>query len=133
MLSAAVMVHVPVVLGAVYRPELVMVPQLADHVTGSPPLSVAENCCVALGVRLTLDGLTVIVFPPPAAVTVMLTGDDEATVPVVESAACTTIRTAPVAKVIVTSKVLVLLWVVLGIPLSQSFMYLAVPLYVAWI
>src|SRR5690349_5529269 len=103
------MVQVPVVPGAVYRPELVMVPQLALHVTASPPLSVAENCWVAFGARVTLEGLTVMVFPPPPDVTVMLTGEELITVPVVASAACTTIRTAPVANVMVLSNVLVLL------------------------
>jgi hypothetical protein len=46
------------VLGAVYCPELEMVPPLADHATDVSllPVTVAENCCVPPTCRLALVG-----------------------------------------------------------------------------
>ncbi len=51
-------VYAPAVVGAVYSPELEIVPPVADHVTALLPLPliVAENCCVAPDARLTNDG-----------------------------------------------------------------------------
>jgi hypothetical protein len=50
---------VPVVPGAVYRPLLLTVPPVADHVTEvfELPLTVAVNCCVALGAIVAATGL----------------------------------------------------------------------------
>lgn len=55
----AVTVYVPVVLGAVYRPELEIVPALAVQVTAVfvDPLTVAVNCCVAPAWMETVTGL----------------------------------------------------------------------------
>jgi hypothetical protein len=126
-LSDAVIVQVPVVFGAVNKPELLMIPQLTVHVTASPPLSVAVNCRVVPSVTFTVTGLTVMILPP-SPVTVILTGAEEETVPVLASAACTTIRCEPDAIAMDTSKVLLLLCTILGAPSTQSFMYFAVPL-----
>ncbi len=53
-------VSVVVTDGAVYSPPLVIVPRLAVHVTELlvKPVSVALNCCVPPGCRLTVAGLT---------------------------------------------------------------------------
>src|ERR1035437_3800208 len=59
--SLAVTVTVPVVVPAVYRPPLLIVPPVADHVTGRPALSVAVNCCVPPVGKMTVAGLTVTV------------------------------------------------------------------------
>ena len=126
-LSDAVMVQVPVVLGAVNIPELVMDPQLVVQVTARPPLSVAVNCWVVPSVTVAVEGLTVIVFVV-AVVTVMFTAVEEKTVPVLASAACTTIRCEPAAMATDTSKVLVLFCTALEAPSRNSFIYLAVPL-----
>ena len=42
-------VNVPAVLGAVYRPAVVIVPPVVDHVTAvsDVPVTLAVNCCVA--------------------------------------------------------------------------------------
>jgi len=68
--SVAVTVNVPVVVPAVYRPLLLIVPPVADQVTGRPALSVAVNCCVLPVCKTTEAGLTVTV-PAEPPVTVM--------------------------------------------------------------
>ncbi len=105
-LSEAVTVQVPVVFGAVYKPDVDIVPQEADHVTASPPLSVAENCCVLPSATVALDGLTVMVFVV-LELTVNVICGDEYTVPVMASCACTTITCEPAGKVRYVSNVLV--------------------------
>jgi hypothetical protein len=64
-------------------------------------------------------------------VTVIVLAGDETTVPVEASAACTTIRWLPAARLTFVSNVLVLLCTVPETPSTQSFIYFAVPLYVA--
>ena len=103
--SVAVTANVPVVEPAVYRPLLVMVPPVADHVTARPALSVAVNCWVPPGRKLVDEGLTVTVTVPP--VTVIFVADVK-TVPVVASFACTSIRCAPFVRLTVVSNTLVL-------------------------
>jgi len=48
-----------VIAGAVYSPELEMLPALVDQVTAfvEAPLTVAANCCFPPDVRLTLPGV----------------------------------------------------------------------------
>jgi hypothetical protein len=106
-------------------PLVVIVPQLTDQVTLSPPLSVAVNCCVVPSVTVAEDGLTAIVFP---VVTVIVAVDDEYTVPVAASAAWTRIVWVPAAKVTLVSNVLVLLWTVPATWSIQIFIYVAAPL-----
>ena len=61
----ALTVYVPAVLGAVYKPELEMVPPVALQVTAVfvVPLTVAVNCCIVpvcteveLGLTATMTG-----------------------------------------------------------------------------
>jgi len=56
----AVTANVPAVAGAVYRPDEETTPPVADHVTPVlvVPVTVAVNCCVALGVSEAVPGDT---------------------------------------------------------------------------
>jgi hypothetical protein len=54
--SAAVTANVPLVVPAVYRPPLLMLPPVADQVTEELALSVAVNCCTPPEKRLVETG-----------------------------------------------------------------------------
>ena len=59
----AVTVYVPAVLGAVYIPDVLIVPPLVDQVTAGfvVLLTVAVNCCVPPAITFALLGLMVTV------------------------------------------------------------------------
>ena len=56
--SVAVTANLPVVVPAVYRPPLLMLPPVADQVMDELALSVAVNCCMPPEKRLVETGFS---------------------------------------------------------------------------